>query len=577
MSKSMEHSHWLAKYATNYHEWRSSSSSSLGTQCFKRPLGLVETSFDLDGRHYGGRADMNTLLTLKLRHKLSKEALRRQFTLAWANLQLEHTHLMTRVEVNEDTGERNFVVDVPQNIEALVQEAEKSIVWVEDSYSDVTRQEMFFHGMNVTRIIQPDKCLSKVFVLPLKSLPNENFELPLYLVIAHEISDGLAAYSWFRDFLRILNTPLHEIEANINKLCTADSIHARLPPAQEDLYPPVAGNIARQRWFWAIIRVLRHVKKTLPPTFVNPLRRDQRLLQTNILEPKFNRLFDYSREHQPPMSCSFITAALSPSASKRVIELCHASANVSIGAGCFALAGLCMMEIHESRYPDMSGAERPAFVASFPLNPRAFFANPPAADSCMLAFSEGVVMPFLPSSLPIEGRFRLTAKNANRELRMYQKRLRGKDMSKGVGVSFDKHSPSRLLATGYIASLERVKIVSSAAKQPKINPQGSLAPKMGKYAATCGVSSIGSIASFLKSDAYDLNSVSGENMAVDYVDIWTAVRARENEFLIGSWTDASGIVKFGASFDLNAIPQKAAEMWKSKIEGLLDKNIDSKL
>ncbi len=570
-----QQSHWLDKYATNYHEWKPSTTSS-GTQRFQRPLGLVETSFDLDGRFYGGRADMNAMLVLKIRHELSKEALRHRFALAWTSLQLQHTQLMSRAENDQETGERCFVVDVPNNPDDLVQAAEKSIIWVEDFYDHVSRTEMLFHGMNASRIIQPDKFMSKVYVLPVKSLPNDTFELPLYIHIAHQICDGLSSWNWFKDFLYILNLPLQEIEASIKKHCTADSIRAKLPPAQEDLYPLVAGNKARQRWFWAIIRVLRHVKKTMPPTFTNPLRREQRVLQNEVLEPKFDKLFDYNKEHQPPLSCSYIVAELSPAASKRLIDLCR-SVNVSIGAGCFALAGLSMMEVHESRYPDISEAERAAFAASFPLNPRAFFAKPTAAESCMLAFAEGIVMPFLPSSLPIEGRFKLIAKHANRELRMYQKRLKGKDMTKDARPAFDKHSPARLLATGYIAQLERIKANAPPELRPDVNPQGSLMPKVGKYTAACGVSSIGSIGSSLRPEAYDLNQVSDGEMAADYVDIWTSVRARENEFLVGSWTEASGVVRFGVSFDLNAFSREAVEMWKDKIEGLLEKKIESKL
>jgi len=52
-----EQSHWLDKYASNYAEWKLSENAD-DTQLFKRPLGLVETSFDTDGAYYGGRAGM---------------------------------------------------------------------------------------------------------------------------------------------------------------------------------------------------------------------------------------------------------------------------------------------------------------------------------------------------------------------------------------------------------------------------------------------------------------------------------------------------------------------------------------
>jgi hypothetical protein len=45
----------LDKYATNYAKWTLSDHGD-GKQLFQRPLGLVETSFDIDGTFYGGRA-----------------------------------------------------------------------------------------------------------------------------------------------------------------------------------------------------------------------------------------------------------------------------------------------------------------------------------------------------------------------------------------------------------------------------------------------------------------------------------------------------------------------------------------
>jgi len=52
-----ERGHWLDKYATNYAAWELSVGPD-GSQTFKRPLGLVESSFDADGTYYGGRAGM---------------------------------------------------------------------------------------------------------------------------------------------------------------------------------------------------------------------------------------------------------------------------------------------------------------------------------------------------------------------------------------------------------------------------------------------------------------------------------------------------------------------------------------
>lgn len=541
-------------------------------------MGLVETSFDADGTYYGGRADMNALFTLAIQHTLRNDDLRRRIVLAWTCLRLQHVLLMSRVEDDKETGKRCFVVDVPKSKEEAIQEVNESIIWVEDLYKNlnVDVEELYHHAINVGRIIEPSKCMSKCHILPLQKQADGTTEIKFFVVMAHQISDALSAYNWFSHLIRIFNMPAQDIEAEISLSILEAQMKERLPSAQEDLYPPVAGNKARQRWFWALVCVLRYVKKTLPPTFVNPLYREQRLEKAIALEPKFDKLFDYSAESRPPMSSGHITAALSHSVSKRLVQLCR-SAKVSIGAGCFALAGISMMEIHEARYAHIPDSERPAFAASFPLNPRAFFANPPAADSCMLAFSEGIVMPFLPSSLPIEGRFKLIARHANRELRMYQKRLKATSAGEGAMLSLDTHSPSRLLATGYLAQVERVNSKLPIERQADVNPQGSLAPSIGQYGATCGVSSVGSLASFFKRGTYDLSNIGEKDMAADFRDMRIGVRARDNEFLVGSSTNAEGIVGFGVSYDLSAISQETAEMWKRKIEGLLEGDDGSKL
>jgi hypothetical protein len=518
---------------------------------------------------------MTSLFTLAIQHKLSKSELRRRIALAWTALRLQHPLLMARVIDDQEIGTRGFAVDVPISQDSAIQEVEKSIIWIEEAYEEVNERELYHHAYNVTRIIEPADCLSKLHVLPLRQLPDETYELRFLIVIAHQISDGLSAYSWFGHFVRILNQSSHDILADIGSLRTPEKIKAVLPAAQEDLYPPIAGNKARQRWFWALIRVLRHVKKGgLPPTFTNPLRRDKRLGEPLPLDPKFDRIFDYSPSTRPPMSCGYVSASLSPAASARLISLCR-SAKLSIGAGCFALAGLAMMSIYEKRSPS---ANHPPFTASFPLNPRAFFVNPPPADSCMLAFSEGIVMPFLSSDLPVEGRFKLTAKHANRELRVYQKRLKGKGKTGTAGI-LDKRSPGRLLATGYIAQIERVedKLPPERRSPSFQNPQGSLAPSTAGFGATCGVSSIGPLASFFKRGAYDVQYLGGKDFVADFRDVNIGVRAREDEFLIGSSTSAEGIVGFGVSYDLNSISAEAAEVWKETIEGLLEVREVSKL
>ncbi|KAJ4342773.1 hypothetical protein N0V95_006867, partial [Ascochyta clinopodiicola] len=441
-----EQPHWLDRYATDFHAW-SSSTATDGQTWFQRPLGLVETSFDADGAYYGGRADMTGTLSCEVRHQLSKEDFRRRIAAAWTCLRLRHVLLLSRR--CDDEGLRCFKIDVPRSVEEAVRDVEESTVWVEDWYEDVDEVEFHEHALNVARVIEPEKCLSKLHVLPLRKLPGgKTYALRFLIVMAHQISDGLSAYGWFKDFIRLLNLPPVAIEEEIRTCLHPEAVRRRLPPAQEDLYPRIVGNKARQRWIWAIVRVLRHVKKPLPPTFQNPLYRTHRRSEPLPLEPTFSKLFAYSGPNMPPMSTGHLTATLSPAASKRLTTLCRTT-KLSIGAGCFALAGLAMMDTHATLHLDPSTPpiKIPAMTASFPLNPRAFFTPPPAAESCMLAFSDGIVMPYLPASLPIEPRFLLTARTANRELRAYQKRLRTTDSGR-VAAGLDRHSPARLLAAG---------------------------------------------------------------------------------------------------------------------------------
>jgi hypothetical protein len=556
---------WLARYGNKYHAWTLETQN--GRTSYKRPMGHVETSFDIDGTDFGGRADMNALFTLEIRHKLpSKKEFRKRIALAWASLRLQHVMLQSKVHQDEETRKRSFVIELQNSKEDVIEEASKSIVWVEDLYPSADGHLLYRHCLNVARIIDPSQCLSRMHVLPLRPLPSGNFELQFLIIMAHQISDGLTAYNWFSHFNRILNTPASDIEQEIILSRTSQSIATRLPLAQEDLYPPVATSKARERWFWAILRVLRNVAKTMPPSFVNPLRRERRL-QAVTFPATFSKLFDYSDENKVPMNSGHCVAALSKNASDRLMRLSK-SAKVSVGAGCFALAGLAMMEMEEKRHPNIPDTERRPFAASFPLNPRAFFGFNTPPDSCMLAFGDGVSMPFLSSSLPIEARFRLTAKAANRQLRVYQKRLKTTE----INISLEPHSSVRLLASGYLYQIERVEGKLPAHRKTGLNPQGSLPAKTSQSGATCGVSSVGLTSTFFPHGAYDFNDIEkeGKDLVAEFRDLITGVRARDNEFLVGSSTDAYGIVRFGVSYDQSAISEEAADAWTMKIKSLLE-------
>ncbi|PSN63077.1 hypothetical protein BS50DRAFT_576894 [Corynespora cassiicola Philippines] len=566
--------HWLSRYASNAHAWNLFTLSG-GKQGYTRPLGLVETSFDIDGSEYGGRADMNALMRMEIRHSLATKAdFRRRIALAWTYLRLQHVLLMGRVVEDSETGRRGFVVELERSREEAVKNAEKNIVWVEDLYDEVDAEDIYRHCLNVARIIKPGVCLSRMHVLPLVPLPNGNFELRLIIIMAHETSDGLAAYNWFSHFMKILNTPLSTLEKDIDTFRSSQHIKARLPPAQEDLYPPISGSKARERWFWAIMRVLRHVRKPLPQTFSNPLHRAESLQEAASYPPKYSAVFDYSPSNKPPLNSGYYSTNLSKSASARLISLCRGN-KISVGAGCFALAAISMMEIYESSNLSEPSRNHPAFAASFPLNPRPFFNYNGPPESCMLAFNDGIIMPFLHSSLPIEDRFKLVARTANRELRAYQKRL---DKTQGSSM-FDPTYPGRVLAHGYLLQLERIELRQPPHRKTGIAPQGAYPAKTHSSGATCGVSSLGSIAHFFKPGMYDFSAVdTGErDFVADYRDMRIGVRARDDEFLIVTSTDFEGLVGFGVSYDGCAIDEAAAEMWGEKIRGLLEVDGEARL
>lgn len=569
--------HWLDRYATPFHDWTSSHTG--GRTTYQRPLGLVELSFDADGVHYGGRADMTATLTLALSHSLSPTEFRHTIAAAWTALRLRHVLLMSRCIESTDSSSsfpgalRRFSIDLPGSEEEAVQETlQDGIVWVEDFYGaeEVNPRTLHDHALNVGRIVDPAICLSKLLVLPVRQKEDGTSELSLLVIMGHQISDGLSAYSWFSDLIRLLNLTPSTLSAEIHSALQPSIFSTRLPPAQESLYPAVKGSRARQRWIWAILRVLRHVQHTLPPSFSNPLYRPTRLKTARPLPQTYPKLFSYSPASLPPNSTGHINATLSPAASARMQTLCR-SASLSIGAGCFALAGLAMMDIHSTLSP--SSSPSPAMTASFPLNPRSFFTPSPSPDSCMLSFSDGIVLGHTSSSLPITSRFLLTARLANRELRAYQKRGRQTSLNAGGAAAFDRHAPARLLATGYLAQIERVVARGSeTARQLGFVglPQGELEAKKGPM-ATCGVSSVGSLKGFFRAGEYDLGDAS-KDFVVDYRGLRMGVRAREGEFLIGSSTDGEGRVGFGVSYDASAIDPEKAELWARTITGLLEES-----
>ena len=568
-------SHWLDRYATSYHAWRPLLSEADGSSAtLFRPQGLIERGFDLDAIHNEGRADINASLELDCISYLSPAQLRRRIRLAWTALTLHHALLLARADSIDD--ERCFLVQPPAAPTDALAASDAHIAFVEDAHPNVDFVDFYRHSMNVARVVDPTKALSKLFVFPLEPRTGSGAKrtrLRFLLVMAHQISDGLTNHTWLSHLVDLLNTPIAKLERDIAASCQRATFIARLPLPQEDLYPPVAGNKARQRWSWAITRVLRHVHSPQPPAFQNPLRFSTPASEARSPPQSYPRLLDYGKV--PPLNSYTVQAHISKEASSKLIRLCK-EAKTSVGAGCFVLVAMVMMSMQESRFPDEPLASRHPFIGSFPINPRPFFNHHSAPNSMMLTFSDGVVLPFLPSNLDFAKRFRLLVKRASKQLSQYQKGARA-SAAASAGLA------GRIVPAGYIAAIERTwtKLpmhLRGEAESQKLNPQGKLAVKPSPNMATCGVSSVGRSLWDVSKYGVDSASEAGigardvpeDRFLADFRDSWANVRARDGEFLVGIWGGHDGTIAANVSFDGNAIDEELAAEWKRRLETALD-------
>jgi hypothetical protein len=554
---------WLHRYGNRQHEWHKVAAGD--RVVFERQLGLVEASFDVDGVHYGGRADLTHSFEFEIRTNLNQDQLLNRIVLAWTVLRLHHVLLLARAEdIRKEEGlQRCFVVSVPKELDAAIAEARQSVSSFLD-HPSIDNHEFRHHALNIARIIQPEVVLSRLFILPPKRLSDNRYRLPFLILLAHSIADGLSLFHWMGHFVDLINQSDEELKALLTSRVREDAVKSRLPPAQEDLYPPVAGNMARQRWFWAIVRILRHVRKPLPPGFTNPLRRTDRI-QLN-LEPKFSDIFDYTKDKLPPLNSGSCTPTMSLSASKRLAKICR-EAGTSVGAGVFALVGLVMMEMYEKAELDIPLSQRRPFIASFPLNPRPFFNYTGPHDSCMLAFSNGIVIPFLPSYLPLEGSLRLLARAAHRQLKTYQKRR---------NPTLSSHSPIRMIASNYLTAVERAEDKLPPQYRTGVNPQGRYPANVNFQTATCGVSSVGLVKD-VQPGKYDLDDMRSKDLVADFRELKGGVRARDNEFLCGNSSDAEGRLEYSVSYDASAMDEGLVEEWKRRMETILEPEAGSRL
>lgn len=563
--------HWLDQYARGYHSWHDGVDDA-GRSCFYRRQGVVETSFDVDGRYFEGRADINASLELEIVSNITLQQLEHRILLAWTALRLHHVLLMTAAvdphasfkQVDRARQNRFFLLHPPSSPKDAVQDAATQLVFAREMYDQIDMDDFYRHAQNVARVIDPTKALGKLFVLPLVPISGKRYRLQMLLIMAHSISDGLTNYTWMRHFLSLLNQPIRALEQDIAASVSGGTLRSRLPVPQEDLYPTIAGGKARERWYWAIMRVLRYTRKEMPTCFANPLRHPTTNAKAISPPRQYPDLLDYSKV--PPLNTYTVQASVPVYAAQRLVRLCK-QAKASVGAGCFVLVGMVQMSIYEEVQPNVPLHERLPFTGSFPLDPRSFFNHHEEPNSMMLAFSDGIVLPFLPASMDFAKRFRILVRQAQRQLSKYQKGKRTK-----LGAA------GQILAHNYLYAIERTgtKLPEHARRTVKsFTPQGKYEITVHPGLATCGVSSVGRTA--WREGLYDLDRAEAElegkgeeAFAGDFRSSRQNVRGRDGEFLVGVWGNSDGTIAANVSFDGNAIDETMAAEWKKRMETCLD-------
>ncbi|KAF2229496.1 hypothetical protein EV356DRAFT_455751 [Viridothelium virens] len=589
-------SHWLERYHSGYHEWKTYGRN--GDSLSGRPLGLVETMFDCDGRRFEGRADVHGVLKLKIKGRETREQLRKRIRLAWANFRAHHP--LTRAiadklpsgpiidETGKEGHQRYFVIrPLGKSSKENLEDSSATLTFVEDFHAQVDPADFLKHVENTGRAIDPSKSLSKLFVLPLIKLSDGTFQLPLVFIFAHQITDGLTMYNWLPHFNHLLNQSQSTLLTLLTTLSSLSSPNPPktslppLPPAQEDLYPPIPGTPAHQRWSWLLLRILRHIRRPLPPAFPNPLTRTHPLPPGHArpMPPSYPSILNY--HPTPPLNTHRAHAVLSPAASRRFHAIAL-SAGVSLGATAFALVGLVMQTLHASLHPRCDDEEaRPSFIASFPLNPRAFLSSASAApaDSLMLGFSSGLVLPFLPLEAPVGLRMRVLARRAQAQLRRYQRRevRRSKDGARAAAGARE------LLQDLYLMTAERSEMLLGEEERMGWVVQGGYPARGNPTGATCGVSWVGAVEALMRGpmdakveeEGKRKDGVVGGNgeeqseFEAAWMDVDMGIRVREREFLVGGSTLGHDRVSFAVSYDGNAYDEALVRKWEEKMETIL--------
>ncbi|KAH9908515.1 hypothetical protein F4778DRAFT_717464 [Xylariomycetidae sp. FL2044] len=574
-----------------------------GRTMYYRPLGLVESSFDSDGRYHEGRADIHSFLELEIRSALTDADLRERILTAWTCLRCEHLLLQAKAQSIRDLAlphaddlppemDVQFVVHPGTTVEEAIEDARRQLVFLDDFYQTVDPKDFWLHVQNTGRVLNPEVALAKFFVHPLIPSSDGHSTLRLTMIGSHQIWDGLTAFVWNRNLIHLLNLSTSDLRDRLTRALQPSTILDRLPLPQEALNPPVRGSRAKQRWFWLLTRILRHVKKPLPTGFPNPLSRSTPLFQSpksppSSIPPTYSQVLNYNASSPQPSVP--MRASMSLRNTARLHKICR-SAGLGIGAGLSALCGLIMMEFYERLHPTLPLSDRRPLIVGFPLDARAFLSYPsgagPQEPNCVtLAFCEGIVLPFLSAALPVEGRLRLLAKQADRQMRRYQKRRLKLDETDVQYMG--PRGAGRLMQLQYLDRIERV--------DSQLPPEDPDAPggkrrigggAQGAYpAATSGsrctynISSVGRRDAILGRGMYDVGSTpigygeGDKDFVADFRDMQFGVRPREGECLIACVGTEDGLLALG-SVDGTTIDPALVEQWCQRFEHILDDGDD---
>jgi len=135
-----------------------------------------------------------------------------------------------------------------------------------------------------------------------------------------------------------------------------------------------------------------------------------------------------------------------------------------------------------------------------------------------------------------------------------------------------------MVASNYLTAIELAEAKIPEQHRNGINPQGAYPANWSFSSATCGVSSVGSVKQWVAPGKFSLEIDGQEkDLAADFRSVRMGVRARDNEFLVGSMSDDDGNIQFAVSYDASAMDEGLVERWKEKIEMILEQKDGSKL